>query len=390
MLPTSFSKKDLAAGAALIKARKISQVLFSEGTYQIEVLDEKTKKRVWPFLQLDDRGICIDSFCTCAQAEKKKSCPHLAAAYLKIFHGQSQPLHVRFRQSLWNRLCQIASRRHGYDRAELHKKGGGFETFSSTGKKLFAVKGLTAAAKKKIDKIIVHRELETEETSLKFSNLSPEELQLWRQGRPSHNLQYELSFWSDLAKWWMLLVEDDEKYTISFEEEADALPHWIQIRFPSVEAGFYIAGVNWPQVIETLDSVHSPLPVYEFQQHKIEEMRYDVVASSLVIQTKPLEDQMDFHLSEKLSMQGIAVGDWIYLPKKGFFPSQVDPIFNQNAIPKEKVGAVLKKHVHLIEKYLVGTAIHPTSLKANYTIFFDAHNRLHIRCLVRSSSALCP
>ena len=56
MLASSFSKKDLAMGASLIKANKIGQVLFSEGTYQVEVMDPKTKKRMWPFLQLDDVG----------------------------------------------------------------------------------------------------------------------------------------------------------------------------------------------------------------------------------------------------------------------------------------------------------------------------------------------
>ncbi len=383
-----FSKKDLAAGVSLLKAKKIGQVLFSEGTYQIEVIDPKTKKHVWPFLQLDDVGSIIDCFCTCSEEEKKKSCPHLAAAYLKIFNGKVYPLHVRFRSSLWNRLCQIASRRHGYDKADLQKKAGGFETFSLTGKRLFAIKGLTGQGRKKVEAIIIHREVETEETSLKFSNLSPEELSLWRQGRPSHQLQYELSFWSDLAKWWMLLQEDEEKYSLTFEEEKEILPRWIEIRFPPVSAHFYIAGVNWPQIIETLSMVHSSLPVYEFQQHKIEAIRYDPATATLSIQSKPLQDQMDFHLSEKLAAQAIPVGDWVYVPKKGFFPSRIDPIFNRPEIPKEKISSVLQKHVHLIEKYLVGTQIHPISVKANYTIFFDDAHHLHIRCFVFSQEDL--
>lgn len=389
MQTSFFSKKDLAAGSALIKANKISQVLFSEGTYQIQVGDLQSKQRLWPFLQLDDVGSIIDCFCTCAAAEKKKSCCHLAAAYLKIFNGKSYPLHVRFRNSLWNRLCQIASRRHGYDRAELQKKAGGFETFSITGKRLFAVKGLTPQGKKKIETMILHREVETEETSLKFSNLSPEELQLWRQGRPSHHLQYELSFWSDLAKWWMLLQEENEKYTIVFDEkEQDRLPHWIEIQFEPVSAHFYIAEVNWPQIIESLSMVHSSLPVFEFQQHKIEAIRYDPEKASFLIQSAPLDHQMDFHLSAKLIEEAIPIGDWIYLPKKGFFPSVIDPIFNQPEISRDKVGSVLQKHVELIEKYLVNAKIHPAPVKANYTIFFDENDNLHVRLFVFSPEDL--
>lgn len=382
MHDTSFSKKDLTAGAALIKANKISQVLFSEGTYQVEVIDSKARKRHWPFLQLDDMGKIIDAFCTCPAAEKKKSCEHLAAAYLKIFNDKPQPLHVRFRHSLWNKLCQIASRRHGYDQAELKKKGNEFETFSLTQKRLFAVQGLTPQGKKKLESIILHREVETEETSLKFSNLPADELLLWRQGRPSHQLQYELSFWSDLAKWWMLLQEDDVHYSLTFEEEEGKLPHGIDIRFPAISAQFYIAAVNWPQLIESLSQVQSPLPAYEFQQHKIEAIHYDPDKKKLLIQSAPLQSQVDFQLSDHLKAQGIPVGDWIYLSKKGFFPSQIDPIFNGPEIQQEKLGGVLQKHVHLIEKYLSGTTIHPVSVKANYTLFFDAGDNLHIRCFV--------
>lgn len=377
---SSFSKKDLASGASLIKTGKIGQVLFSEGTYQIEVIDPKSKESVWPFLQLDDVGGIVDCFCTCPEAEKKKACAHLAAAYLKIFNGRTHPLHVRFRSSLWNRLCQIACRRHGTNRTELQKKAGGFEIFSLSKKRLFVIKALNPKAKKKLDSILFQREAETEETSLKFSNLSAEELQLWQQGRPSHQLEYELSFWSDLAKWWMLLQEEGARYNLTFDPQEEQLPQWIEIHFPSVFAHFYIALVNWPQLIESLTHVDSPLPVYEFQQHKIEKILYDPDKKALLIHSKPLQEQVGFELSKDIREKGISVGDWVYLPKKGFFPSQIDPIFNQPEIPFEQVGRVLHKHVHLIEKYLKNAVIHPISVKANYTLYFDEAQNLHIRC----------
>src|ERR1700722_2608433 len=150
----TFPKKDLVQAASLLKEKKIGEVLFSEGTYQIEVLDPKTRKYLWPFLQMDDAGNVIDCFCTCLDAEKKKTCVHLAAAYLKIFNDKSSPLHVRFRDSLWNRLCWIASRRHGYAVDVLKKKAQGFEVQSLTGKCLFTLKGLNISGKKKIESIL--------------------------------------------------------------------------------------------------------------------------------------------------------------------------------------------------------------------------------------------
>lgn len=370
-----FSKKDLAEGAALHKAGKVGQVLFSEGTYQVEVIEPAKKGRYWPFIQLDDDGHVRDCFCNCADAEKRKSCLHLAAAYHKIFNGQSTPLHVRFRDSLWNQLCQMASRRHGYDTSLLKEKNQGYEASSDTGKKLFSVRGTTAKAKKQLQEILFQRAVETEETSLKFSNLPPDEILLWREGRPSHHLQYELSFWSDLAKWMMAMQEDQEKYTIAFEGDEKALPQWIHIKFPSLEVHFYIAEVNWPQLIEPLGRVSSPLPVHEFQEYKLEAIHYDVKARQFLVKRSVLE-QHEAKNEEALS--GIEVGDWLYVPKKGFFSLRIDPIFKQDVIPQEKMGFVLHKHPLIIQKYLVGDKLQLSSIKAHYHIFFDEKEDFHI------------
>ena len=97
-----FESNHRAEGSALILSGEVKNVVFSEGTYQVEVYDPKLKETFWPFLQMNDEGILRDSFCTCSQAEEKKSCSHLAAAYLIII--RQQPLHVRFRSSFWN-MC---------------------------------------------------------------------------------------------------------------------------------------------------------------------------------------------------------------------------------------------------------------------------------------------
>ncbi|NGX38572.1 MAG: hypothetical protein K1000chlam2_01746, partial [Chlamydiae bacterium] len=188
-----FSKKDLADGKKLLN--EVASVLFSEGTYQIEVIaSKKPKKIVWPFLQLNDAGEVIDAFCTCAAAEKKGSCVHLAASYLKIMNDE--PLHVRFRESLWNQVGLICAERHGYEPTCLKRGNEGYEVYSQTGKRLFLIRVKKGKTQKQLDEILFKRPVETEETSLKFSNLPQEELALWREGRPSEHLRYELSSWS--------------------------------------------------------------------------------------------------------------------------------------------------------------------------------------------------
>ena len=374
-----FSKKDLDEGEALREKGKVGQVLFSEGTYQVEVADLK-KGNYWPFLQIDDDGQILDCFCNCPEAEKKKSCPHLAAAFLKIFNVFPIPLHIRFRDSIWNHLCQLASRRHSYDVSALKEKGGGYEAKSATGKKLFEVKGTNPKGKKRLQEILFKRAVETEETSLKFSNLPPEEIALWREGKPSHHLQYELSFWSDLAKWMMSMQEGNEKYSIEFEEDGKSLPHWIHIHFSSLSVSFYIAEVNWPQLISSLSNVVSPLPVYEFQEYKIESIRYDLKQRQFLIK-RSLSGAMDA-VKEAETLNGVEVGEWLFIPGKGFFPKQIDPIFKQEIIPREKIASVLHKHPLIIQKYLIGTKLQLSSVKAQYHIHFDKEENLHISCYV--------
>jgi len=82
----TFSEKDLKAGAALFEQGKVESIVFSEGTYQVEVRESKGKEVYWPFLQLDDEGEIKDHFCTCSHAEETGSCAHQTAAWLKIFN----------------------------------------------------------------------------------------------------------------------------------------------------------------------------------------------------------------------------------------------------------------------------------------------------------------
>jgi len=372
-----FSQQDLAKASPLVQNQQVKEVFFSEGTYQVEVLDAKAT--FWPFLQFNDHGKLLDYFCICSKAEKTRSCPHLAAAYLKIFNGHLEPLHVRFRDSLWNQLCQIAAKRHGYEPSSLQKKEDYFAT-SVTGKKLFSIKALSVKGKKKLEDILWNRAKETEETSLKFSNLSSEELALWKEGRPSHFLRFELSFWSDLAKWWMSLQENQVPYTLSFlSKEKDTLPKWISICFKDmIEASFYIAEVNWQRIIPSLTTVDSPLPVYEFFHRSIESIVYDAGQKAFIIDFKEGAVAKEAKIEAQDESKMIPLGDWIYIPSKGFFPARKDQFFEKRLIAKEHIPQFLSRHQKIVQKHLQNTSLHLGSVAVKYHLFFDALKQLHI------------
>ena len=370
---TVFSPADLEAGQKLAEQGKVEDIVFSEGTYQVAV--KGTGKEIfWPFLQMTEDGVLKDHFCTCKQAEEEGRCPHQAAAWLKIFSGHEDPLHVRFRDSLWTHLCQMAARRHGYEtdclKGSLQTQ---FQAFSTTKKKLFFLKALTAKGKEKLREIIVNRKMETEETSLKFSNLSPEELAMWKEGRPSHFLSYELSFWSDLAKWWMILQDAQKKYQISFKYDKEPLPKEIVVHFEDIECSFYIAEANWPQIIPSLAHVSAPLKTYEFSHEQIRRIYYDPLRK--IFNLDILESE-----KEEKPVKAYRVGEWSFVPEKGFYPSKLDALLNEKVIHTSQVEEFLHRHQHLIETHLVGSKLHLSPVPAKYHLFFDATQALHLVC----------
>ncbi|MDN3505993.1 MAG: DEAD/DEAH box helicase [Simkaniaceae bacterium] len=363
-----FSKKDLSDGKKLLDEKRVLGLLFSEGTYQIEVIAELNPKEVvWPFMQISDVGEVMDAFCTCPAAEQKGSCLHLAASFLKIM--KEEPLHVRFKESLWNQIGWLCFDRLGDQPKNLKVSKGAYEGFSKAGKREILIKA-KPKAKKKLEEILYNRPVETEETSLKFSNLSQEELILWREGRPSDHLRYELSFWADLAKWWMMLQEEGAKYTLTFSDED--LPLFLTAEFPDFEFEFSIDLTDWPQIIPSLQFVESSLKVYPHKNGKLERIVF-------------LKDQgvlsLEYHEggpnhSEK--KQGIQLGEWCLVPGIGFFPGETDPLLEQSQIEKSQISQFFEKHLKLLQKKLVGEKIHTHPASLRYDLYFDKKSTLHI------------
>lgn len=338
-----FVKEYLKEAQALLKARAVGEPIFSKGTYQFEVVEstpsgKKEKKKAFPFIQMRDDGFVTDSFCSCKVSEAGHGCPHLAAAYLRIFNGKDEPLHVRYRKSLWNRLFQMSSKRHGYDTDCLKKENEGLYTCESkTKKRLFSIEASAAATKKKLNSIVGKRPLETEETSIKFSNLSAEEIAAYRSGKAGHFLRYELSFWSDLAKWLMYLEDKKEPYEIVFDGKP--LPHEITLKFPGLGIWFYISDVNLPWIIPALTTVDSPLKVFDAEDETIEGIAYDEQTRSLLIhhKGKKTKGESDF--------VGVPIGDWLYVEGKGFYRRRYDPLLSQDLIPSDQIASALRKSV---------------------------------------------
>lgn len=363
----------------LLESKAVKEPLFSRGTYQFEVKEGK-KSVFFPFLQVTDEGELGDCFCTCKVSEAGRGCPHLAASYERIFNGTEEPLHVRFRRSLWNRIFQMSAKRHGYDTDCLKESGEGLYTCESkTKKRLFSIQAKTAAAKKRLSSVVEQRVVETEETSIKFSNLSVDEIAEYRAGKASHPLRYELSFWADLAKWLMYLEDEKEPYEIQFSGEQNQVPNEMTLSFPQLGIWFYISEVNWPWIIPSLSTVKSPLQVFEEEDHSIESIHYDPIQQSLKIRHRGnvAAGESDF--------RGVPLGDWLFVEGKGFYRQRTSPLFQEQDIPAGKIADALSSSSKTLQSYL---PIQSDPRPSKYRLFFDEESNLHIELYVEEPGDL--
>lgn len=359
----------------LIAEGCVKEIEFSQGTYQVQVIDGK--QEAWAFLQLDERGQVKDSFCSCEEGEEMRPCVHVAAAYLRIFNDENLPLHKRFEKSLWNQLCHLYADRMGYDTSILKHSGRNQYSLSSVGQKqIFYVKAKSAEAGNHLKEVLFHRNKETEETSLKFSNLSPEEILMWKEGRPSSYLLYELSFWNDLAKWLMMMQDNGDKYTIEFEYSTKSIPNYIKIHFPNLEVGFYISEANLPKIIDALGTVKSPLLLHNSDQEAIEKIVFDDTEGCLLIESKVEAPHSKKHNGVKKN--GIKIDRWLFVPEDGFFSIDQHGLLATPKLCGKQVSQVLNERMPLLRSYLEGAKIHFYPVQFTYHLEFDSEWNLHI------------
>jgi superfamily II DNA or RNA helicase len=361
----------------------VQDIEFADGTYQVHVIDANSEQSVWTFLQLDSRGGLKDCFCSCEEEDSDTPathCVHLAAAYLRIYNNHPTPLHERFQLSLWNQLCRLYADRLGDDPTLLLKMSPGYYMHASAGGRVvFYVKGKTETADTRLQEIIEERQKETEETSLKFSNLPPDELTLWREGRPSAQLKYELSFWNDFAHWLMQLQDEEAAYKINFSYSQKRIPNEITITFPDVEMSFYISEANLPLIVEALTTVKSPLSVHHVSQDTIKRITYDEAAATLVIEPQETEKGKGNQKTKKIAPKvGQILDGWLYIPGDGFYAQERHRLLATPKIPEDKIAEALNAHLPVIQSRLEGTALYPEPIKLSYSVYFDSKWNLHI------------
>lgn len=371
-LPPPLSSYQKLAEKYLAEGR-VKDVIFSGPTYQVQVNDPEIEEDIWAFIQFNSKGKIKDSFCSCDTGADSSGCVHIATAFLKIYNDYPQPLHQRFTHSLWHRLCYIYADRLGTSKSVLKQLNPDYYYCpSASGKQVFYISVKNKASREHLDEIFRQPTQETETTSLKFSNLSAEEIKKWKEGRPSLELKYELSFWSDFAKWMMTLQEKKEPYKISFEYSPTQIPNYIHIQFGDIKLGFYISQANLPHIIPSLADVKTPLKVYNNYDESIEKITYDKAEGTLHILPKK---SMNFVLNELKN--GIRIGDWLYVIDDGFHALTNDLLLHPIVKGKE-LNQVFNENFKIIQHHIQDVVLHDNPVKVSYQLYFDDAWSLHV------------
>jgi superfamily II DNA or RNA helicase len=350
----------------------VKEIEFSGPTYQIKVQDSGSKNEVWAFLQLDPKGWIKDSFCSCDQGE---ACVHIAASYIRIFNKDNSPLHHRFHRSLWNRLCFIFLDQCGDDSDLIKENSPDHFTYASLdGDEIFFANAKNAKGANHLKDILFTRSQQTEENSLKFSNLSEQDLALWKQGRPTFELRYELSFWNDLAKWLFLMQDEDKKYKITFKYSDKKIPNQIIISFSEIELGFVLSEANLSFIIPGLETVDSPLKIHHEDQDTISRITYDKVLGELIIEGKKNNKVISTHIGE----EEIKVNGWRFVPHDGFYSGAQQNGFDSPHLAGKMLSNALTEKYTLIKSHIKGTILHLDPIHISYSTYFDAVWNLHL------------
>ena len=315
MLFPEYLEPFLKEAKELFLEKKVLEVIFSGPTYQVRTPDE-----TWVFVQLNQEGRVKDIFCQCDRCQEEGACIHMATALIAIGDNGILPLHIQFEKSPFFAAFSPLSQK---GLSHKVKKGEGKLTLGNC---------VTLSGKDEwindIFKDLLPKE-ETEETSIKFSDLSEEEIENWRKGIVSDRLKFELSPYADIAKKLFLL---SKKELPSYSIQEDALEvHWKEcsVKLP------ILSDKNLVTLLDTLPPERTTPDLFPYGGLKIQTISYDKTKESCKV-----------ILSGKKHSLGkvIGKGPWTHDPKKGFI-KKVPPKNTIELSTPQEIVQFLSKHV---------------------------------------------
>ena len=342
-------------GFDLFIQKCVGEIAFSGPTYQIEVFDPDSKERFWVFLQLEESRI-KDVFCSCDTSTETGVCSHMAASCFAVFNSHKKALHERFQASFWFRLFFSMSEKCKTSPPVIKKTARGYEVMTADGDRLFtASEAFSTFSDKKSE--------ETEETSIKFSNLPEEELERWRTGRPSSRLKFELSLFSDLAKW---LFSKEDVFVTFADKEIVIDARVLKLHVPLTQNELF-------ELVPTLNTIKGSLKLFE---EEIVDVAFDPKRKSFFVDkaVMPPKDAKSF-------------GGWLYVENVGFWPKLAKKS-RVELIAAEDIQELFSDALPLLKERLSDTAFYDSPITTKTNLYFDKKKAFHIQSYLETPGDL--
>ncbi|MFY7843300.1 MAG: DEAD/DEAH box helicase [Rhabdochlamydiaceae bacterium] len=347
----------------------VSQLFFSNGSYQFEVKQDSPVATNYPYLRYNSKGELLDALCDCDHKEEQKNlCTHLKLVTSLVERNDGRSLHLEFEQSFWYRLAFLWSQIHPHLEPYISKSQDGWQ-IRVRDLDILSISCLNAEINAIFEKILTEKEIETEENSLKFANLTELEMADYKKGRLSSSLQFELSIWSDLAKCLFLLWEQKKLLSIDLPTHFDSQNRYIDLVFETVKLKCCILDEFWNHLIPYFFSLPFNLPIHLLNHQITEKVFYDTAQKKIsLLGQNILIDPKDCSL----------LGDWLYHPDLGLFPSNNDSLIKDDQVSTENINFFLAKYASLISHKNCNYPIQIKPKISKYHLFFDGEDSLHI------------
>lgn len=349
---------------SLLKSEKMDQFEFT-GPYYSAVFEED--ETIHTFFELGASGI-LSSFCDCPlHDENEEACPHAAAILMYAFHGHTQPMHERFEASPWSVLCRHMCEALGHEDEEWSDEERCFSIVHGD----FCWKAFSKNSSIDIESILRGHLPSMEDDSLFFSLLSEEELSLWRRGRPSKNLRYQLSLWSAWAKWMFLLQEKGKILNFSLENgKKSSLPYLIKFSTEDLSVEIEIDPSWWEDLAPCLNAWDSTLKTYGIPS--IDEIYiYDQDKKTLSIERAVLRPSKDVEFLPT-DIDGL-----LFAESTGFFLEAQDKKMKKS-LKGTQIADFFHKHPEKFSQGLQNWHAELDPVEPQYQISFDRSWNLHI------------
>jgi len=351
----------------------VKDVEFSGPTYQI--LISAKGEEAWVFLSLSPFGKIEDVFCPLE--DEQLGSLFKTIAYLWVFQ-KKQPYHLLYEQCFWKKTVFLF---FSYipETSEWEREGSLFSLFSP--KRDCGVQISFEEGKESFfEGILFDRLEETEETSLKFSHVPLQELELWRQGRPSQKMRFELSFWNDLGKRLFFASQFTKDFSLEFTRKENSLPLHAEVCFDGIVFFFTFAQKQLEELVLNLRTANSNLSVFVSDEAPIEAMVFDQELGTIKVERGYRHDLK--RLLEK-SDEKIQLGEWIFLPPDKFYHKN----FMEKPLVEEHSFSQIDQFLSSLserEWTLLAYPYHVEPVFLRYFLEFDQNFDLHIYPYIHS------